>query len=275
MQISGKVFAVTGGGNGIGREVVLGLVAKGARVAALDLNEEGLAETVALAGANGDRISTHVVNVTDRKAVEKLPAAIIKQHGQIDGLLNIAGIIQKFVPVMQLDWDQIDRVINVNLYGVLNTCKAFLPELVKRPEAALVNVASMGAFAPVPGQGVYGATKAAVAQLSRALHSELMETGVQVTGVFPGAIGTNISVNSGLMTAEQAKEMAAKAGDRARKTTAPAEAGRQIIEAVEKGSYEIFIGSDSKAMSRLSRLNQKNAAGLIYKNMKDLLAQMN
>lgn len=275
MQISGKVFAVTGGGNGIGREVVLGLVAKGARVAALDLNEEGLAETVALAGSNGDRISTHVVNVTDRKAVEKLPAAIIKQHGQIDGLLNIAGIIQKFVPVMQLDWDQIDRVINVNLYGVLNTCKAFLPELVKRPEAALVNVASMGAYAPVPGQGVYGATKAAVAQLSRALHSELMETGVQVTGVFPGAIGTNISINSGIMTEEQAKQMAASAGDQARKTTAPAEAGRQIIEAVEKGSYEIFIGGDAKAMSRLSRLNQKNAAGLIYKNMKDLLAQMN
>jgi NAD(P)-dependent dehydrogenase (short-subunit alcohol dehydrogenase family) len=275
MQISGKVFAVTGGGNGIGREVVLGLVAKGARVAALDLNEEGLAETVALAGSNGDRISTHVVNVTDRKAVEKLPAAVIKQHGQIDGLLNIAGIIQKFVPVMQLDWDQIDRVINVNLYGVLNTCKAFLPELVKRPEAALVNVASMGAYAPVPGQGVYGATKAAVAQLSRALHSELMETGVQVTGVFPGAIGTNISINSGIMTEEQAKQMAASAGDQARKTTAPAEAGRQIIEAVEKGSYEIFIGGDAKAMSRLSRLNQKNAAGLIYKNMKDLLAQMN
>ncbi|GAA1730191.1 SDR family NAD(P)-dependent oxidoreductase [Microcella frigidaquae] len=275
MQISGKVFAVTGGGNGIGREVVLGLVAKGARVAALDLNEEGLAETVKLAGANGDRISTHVVNVTDRKAVEKLPAAIIKQHGQVDGLLNIAGIIQKFVPVMHLDWDQIERVIDVNLYGVLNTCKAFLPELVKRPEAALVNVASMGAYAPVPGQGVYGATKAAVAQLSRALHSELMETGVQVTGVFPGAIGTNISINSGIMTEEQAKQMAANAGDQARKTTAPAEAGRQIIEAIEKGSYEIFIGGDAKAMSRLSRLNPKNAAGLIYKNMKDLLASMN
>lgn len=275
MQISGKVFAVTGGGNGIGREVALGLVAKGARVAALDLSEEGLAETVRLAGANGDRISTHVVNITDRKAVAKLPAAIIKQHGQVDGLLNIAGIIQKFVPVMQLDWDQIERVIDVNLYGVLNTCKAFLPELVKRPEAALVNVASMGAYAPVPGQSVYGATKAAVAQLSRALHSELMETGVQVTGVFPGAIGTNISVNSGLMTAEQAKERAAQAGDRAQKTTAPAEAGRQIIEAVEKGSYEIFIGGDAKAMSRLSRLNPKNAASIIYKNMKDLLSQMN
>lgn len=275
MQISGKVFAVTGGGNGIGREVVLGLVAKGARVAALDLNEEGLAETVALAGANGDRISTHVVNVTDRKAVEKLPAAIIKEHGQIDGLLNIAGIIQKFVPVMQLDWDQIERVIDVNLYGVLNTCKAFLPELVKRPEAALVNVSSMGAYAPVPGQGVYGATKAAVAQLSRALHSELTETGVRVTGVFPGSIGTNITINSGVATAEQVKAMGEAAGAAAQKTTAPAEAGRQIIEAVEKGSYEIFIGGDARFMSRLARLNQKNAAGLIYKNMKGLLASMN
>lgn len=273
MQISDKVFAVTGGGNGIGREVVLGLVAKGARVAALDLSEEGLAETVRLAGANGDRISTHVVNITDRKAVEKLPAAIIKQHGQIDGLLNIAGIIQKFVPVMQLEWDQIERVINVNLYGTLNTIKAFLPELVARPEAALVNVASMGAYAPVPGQSVYGATKAAVAQLSRALHSELMETGVTVTGVFPGGIGTNIAQNSGIMTAAEMEAMASKAGEgKPRKTTAPAEAGRQIIEAIEKGSYEIFIGSDARIMSRLSRLNPKNAAGLIYKQMKDLLS---
>lgn len=272
MQISGKVFAVTGGGNGIGREVVLGLVGKGARVAALDLSEEGLAETVRLAGDHGDRISTHVVNITDRAAVEKLPAAIIAQHGQIDGLLNIAGIIQKFVKLDALEWDQIDRVIDVNLYGTLNTIKSFLPELMARPEAAIVNVSSMGAYAPVPGQSLYGATKAAVAQLSRGLHSELMGTRIAVTGVFPGAIGTNIAQNSGIMTAAEMEAMAAKAGDgAARKTTAPAEAGRQIIEAVEKGSYEIFIGSDARIMSRLSRLSPKRAASLIYSQMKDLL----
>jgi len=272
MQITGKVFAVTGGGNGIGREVVLALVAKGARVAALDLSEEGLTETVRLAGDHGEHISTHVVNITDRKAVEKLPAAIIKKHGQVDGLLNIAGIIQKFVKVNELDWDQIERVIDVNLYGVLNTVKAFLPELLKRPEASIVNVASMGAYAPVPGQSVYGATKAAVAQLSRSLHSELMETGVQVTGVFPGAIGTNIAQNSGIMTAAEMEAMAAKAGaGKPRKTTTAVEAGRQIVEAIEKGRYEIFIGGDARIMSRLSRLNPKNAAGLIYKQMKDLL----
>lgn len=272
MQISGKVFAITGAGNGMGREVALQLVAKGARVAALDVSESGLAETVALAGSNGGSFSTHVVDITDRAQVDALPAAIIAAHGQVDGLLNVAGIIQRFVPVAELGFDQIERVINVNLYGTINTIKAFLPELVTRPEAALVTVSSMGAYAPVPGQSVYGATKAAVAQLSRSLHSELMSTNVAVTGVFPGAIGTNIAANSGVMTAAEMEAMAAKAGDgKPRKTTSPQEAGRQIVEAIEKGSYEIFIGQDAAFMSRLSRLSPKRAAALIYSQMKDLL----
>lgn len=271
MQINGKVFAITGAGNGIGREVALGIAKKGGHVAALDLSEAGLAETASMAEGLPGRVTTHVVNIADREAVTALPAAIIAEHRQIDGLLNIAGIIQKFVRVNELDWDQIERVINVNLYGVLNTTKVFLPHLIARPEAAIVNVASMGAYAPVPGQSVYGATKAAVAQLSRALHSELMETGVTVTGVFPGAIGTNITLNSGVMTEEDMKKMAASAGDKPRKTTPPVEAGRRIIEAIEKGSYEIFIGQDARFMSRLSRLNPKKAAGLIYSQMKGLL----
>jgi len=89
--------------------------------------------------------------------------------------------------------------------------------------------------------------------------------------VFPGAIGTNIALNSGIMTAEQMEAMSAGASDKQRKTTAPAEAGRAIIEAVEKGSYEIFIGSDARFMSRMSRVSPKRAAALIYSQMKDLL----
>ena len=271
MQIASKVFVVTGAGNGIGREVALQLVAKGATVAAVDLSESGLQETVSLAGPKGESISTHVVNITDRDAVLALPAAVIAAHGQVDGLLNIAGIIQKFVPIVDLGFDQIERVIDVNLYGTINTIKAFLPELTQRPEAAIVNVASMGAYAPVPGQSLYGATKAAVAQLSRGLHSELMATAVQVTGVFPGAIRTNIAVNSAIMTPEEMAAMTAGAGGKERKSTPAPEAGRQIVAAVEKGSYEIFIGSDARFMSRLSRLSPKRAAALIYSQMKDLL----
>jgi len=273
MKITGTVLAVTGAGNGMGREVTLQLVAKGARVAAIDISEAGLAETVALAGAHGSAISTHVVNIADRAEVDALPAAIMAAHGQVDGLLNIAGIIQKFVPVNDLAFDQIERVIAVNLYGTINTIKAFLPELLTRPEAAILNVSSMGAYAPVPGQSIYGATKAAVAQLTRGLHSELMATKVQVTGVFPGGIGTNIALNSGIATEAEMAAMAAKAGEgKPRKTTPAPEAARQIIESLEKGSYEIFIGQDARIMSRLSRLSPKRAAAIIYSQMKDLLS---
>src|SRR4051812_35227688 len=102
VQLEDKVFVVTGGGNGMGREVVLGLLHRGARVAAVDLNEAGLAETAKLAAikpatASAARLTTHALNVSDRKAVLALPAAVVKAHGQVDGLFNVAGIIQPFV----------------------------------------------------------------------------------------------------------------------------------------------------------------------------------
>ncbi|MCC6854494.1 MAG: SDR family NAD(P)-dependent oxidoreductase, partial [Microbacteriaceae bacterium] len=160
MEITGKVFVVTGGGNGMGREVVLGLIKRGARVAAVDLNEAGLAETAQLANAPEGHLTTHPLNVTDRKAVLALPAAVVKAHGQVDGLLNVAGIIQPFVKIKDLDFEVIERVMNVNFWGVVNTSKAFLPLLLERPSAALLNVSSMGGFLPVPGQAAYGASKA-------------------------------------------------------------------------------------------------------------------
>jgi NAD(P)-dependent dehydrogenase (short-subunit alcohol dehydrogenase family) len=96
MDISGKVFVVTGAGNGIGREVTLRLLAGGASVAGADLNAAGLDETARLAGAGG-RFTAHVVNITDRDAIDALPGAVIAAHGQVDGVANIAGVIQKFV----------------------------------------------------------------------------------------------------------------------------------------------------------------------------------
>ncbi len=192
VQIKDKVFVVTGGGNGMGREVALGLLKRGARVAAVDLNEAGLAETAKLANA-GKNLTTHPLNVSDRKAVLALPAAVIKAHGQVDGLFNVAGIIQPFVKIQDLDFEIIERVMNVNFWGVVNMSKAFLPELLTRPEAGLLNVSSMGGFLPVPGQAAYGASKAAVKLFTEALFAELQDTPVAVTVVFPGGVGTNIT----------------------------------------------------------------------------------
>lgn len=265
MDIAGKTFVVTGAGNGIGRQVTLRLLLQGAQVAGVDLNEAGLAETARLAVAS-ERFSSHVLNITDRAAVAALPEAVAAAHGAVDGLVNVAGVIQKFVRVTDLDFAEIEKVMNVNFWGTMNTVKAFLRVLTARPAASLVNVASMGSYAPVPGQAVYGASKAAVKVLTEALYAELRNTGVAVTVIFPGAIGTDIAANSGVGLAGGA---AAEAP--AYKTTSPEEAARVIVRAIEKGSYRATIGSDAAAMDRLSRLSPRTATTLIAKQMGDLL----
>lgn len=267
MQITDKVFVVTGGGNGMGREVALQLLARGARVAAADLNEAGLAETAALAKA-GDRLTTHALNVADREAVLALPAAVIAGHGQVDGLVNVAGIIQPFVKIEELGFDVIERVMNVNFWGVVNMSKAFLPHLLARPESSLLNVSSMGGFLPVPGQAAYGASKAAVKLFTEALFAETQGTSLAVTVIFPGGVGTNISGNSGV---DLSKMAAAAEGGKERKTTTPQDAGRQIIEAMEKGAYRATIGGDARFMDRLARLAPRRATLLIAQQMKALL----
>ena len=94
MKVNDKNIVVTGGGSGIGRALVHKLVGKGARVAAVDMNGETLKETYDLAIGNNGKISLHVVNVSDRSAVDSLPAKIIEAHNAVDGLINNAGIIQ-------------------------------------------------------------------------------------------------------------------------------------------------------------------------------------
>ncbi len=267
MLVKDKVIVVTGGGNGIGRELVLALLSKGARVAAVDLNEQALNETVKIAGEMAGRLSTHVVNITDLKTVEALPEKVIAAHGAVDGLINNAGIIQPFVFLKDLTYAQIERTMNVNFNGMLYMTKTFLPTLLTRPEAHIVNVSSMGGFLPVPGQTLYGASKAAVKLLTEGLHSELMDTHVHVSVVFPGAIQTNITVNSGVATPEQQKSM----DTGSIKMTLPSVAAQTILEGMEKNKYRILIGSDAKFMDFLTRLAPERAANLIYSQMKSLL----
>lgn len=265
MRVTNKVFVVTGAGNGIGRETTLRLLDSGASVAGVDLNSAGLTETAHLADA-GSRFSTHAVNITDRAAVAALPAAVESSHGAVDGIVNIAGVIQQFVKVVDLPFSEIDKVMSVNFGGVMNMCKAFLPTLIARPEATILNVASMGAYAPVPGQAVYGASKAAVKLVTEALYAEMLGTSVHVSVVFPGAIGTDIAANSGVAIAGAADTEAP-----AYKTTSPVEAARVIVSAIEKNHFRATIGADASAMDRLARLSPRFATTLIAKRMGGLL----
>ena len=164
--------------------------------------------------------------------------------GAVDGIINNAGIIQPFKVVNDLSNEEIDRVFNVNFFGTLNMTKIFLPTLLSRPEAHIINVSSMGGFLPVPGQSLYGAAKAAVKLFTEALSAELKETNVKVTVVFPGAIATNIMENSGLETPKSN-------GDPSMKALSADKAAAQIISAIEKNKTRVFVGRDSSFLDKL------------------------
>jgi len=265
MKIAGKVFLVTGAGSGMGREMTHQIIAKGGKVAALDRFLPALLETQQVCSGTSKTFLALEVDISDRPQVLALPEQVIKHFGQIDGIINNAGIIQPFVKVNDLTFDQIEHVMSVNFMGTVSVSKAFLPHLLERPEAHIVNISSMGGFLPVPGQSIYGASKAAVKLFTEGLYAELKETKVRVSVVFPGAIATNITANSGI-------EMPKVTGDSSAMATMPAnEAARIILNGMETNQYRILVGSDSKFMDFLCRLAPEYATNFIAKKMKALL----
>ncbi|TDL71045.1 SDR family NAD(P)-dependent oxidoreductase [Rhodococcus qingshengii] len=261
MKAFNKVIVVTGAGGGIGRELVCQLLEKGAKVAAI-LHKSGLEEIKSLTNIYGDKISTHIANLANREDVEKLPEEIIAVHGYIDGIINNAGILQQFHSVNDLDYEQIQRVMDVNFYGTLYMCKSFLPHLLNRPEAHITNVSSMGGFLPVPLQTIYTASKAAVKMLTEGLHLELRNTHVGVTVVFPGGVDTNIVQNAGIKIEG--------ADNHSYKMLSANEAAAIIIKGMENKKYRVLAGNDAKIMDFLYRLNPKKATDIIAKKIKTL-----
>lgn len=201
-----------------------------------------------------------MADISNRDDVEKLPKEIIAIHGRIDGIINNAGILHQFISVNDLDYEQIQRVMDVNFYGTLYMCKSFLPHLLNRPEAHITNVSSMGGFLPVPLQSIYTASKAAVKMLTEGLHLELRHTNVGVTIVLPGGVDTNLVRNSGI-------ELEG-VSNHSYKMLSPDRAAAIIIKGMENKKYRVLAGNDAKIMDFLYRLNPKMATDIIANKIK-------
>lgn len=262
MELKNKTLIVTGGGSGMGRNLVLALLKKEARVAAIDINEKGLEETAELAAEAKDLLSVFKLDITDKQAVETTIKQIISQTGAVDGIINNAGIIQPFKKLKDLDYSVIERVLNVNWWGTIYMTKALLPHLLTRPEAHIINISSMGGFFAFPGQTIYGASKAAVKMMTEGLIQELSNTNVRATVVFPGAVNTNIKSNSGLETTADSKEAAKQ-----NSMLSADKAAEIIITGIEKNKKRIFVGKDAKMMDILYRLSPNRAVRSIAKKM--------
>jgi short-subunit dehydrogenase len=263
MKVQNKVIVVTGGGGGIGQQLVLNLLERGASVAAVDINVNGLNATKALAGHLSSKLSLHQADISNRESVAQLATEVTSHHGCVDGVINNAGIIHPFKPVNELDHGLIERIINVNLYGVINVTKVFLPLLLERPAAHIANVSSMGGLFAFPNQSIYGASKAAVKLLTEGLFTELRGTNVGVTVIYPGAIATDITKNCGAHSEKF---------DRIQKQiyggTSPQTAARCIVDGIERNRFRVIIGVDAKILSFLYRIAPRLTILLVGKIMK-------
>lgn len=267
MKLDGKTVVLTGAGSGIGRELALLLVQGGSKVVGLDIRAQSLDETRALLDPGlRDAFIGQTLDVTDRAAVAALPASLLERVGPVDCLINCAGMIQPFVRLAQLDDATLERVFNVNWFGTLYMTRAFLPHLVARPEAQLVNVGSMSSIAPLPGQAIYGASKAAIKLLTESLYAEYMDSHLHVTLVLPGAVATNISTNSGIA-------MPTRSGstDRPREVEPADVAARTILAGIEDNAFRVLVDKMAIDADALYRRDPQLAVEAIARNFSGLL----
>lgn len=256
--VQGKVAAVTGGGSGIGRALAIELSSRGAAVSTCDVDEVGLKETASLCG--GD-VHTAVVDMTDRDAVRAYAAEVVDRFGVAHQVYNNAGIAFS-ESVLDSDWADYERVLGVNLNGVIHGTQAFLPHLIASGAGHVVNVSSLNGYFAQPNMSHYCASKFAVRGFTESLRTEMLLEGhpVKVSVVHPGGIATNISDNALALARKAGHEITAAHEARTRTYREkllrmdPQRAARIIVDGVEKGRPRIRVGSDAVFIDRLVRL---------------------
>lgn len=186
------LVAVTGAASGIGRETALAFAREGADIVVSDVDTAGLAETARLVAAEGAQAFSYTVDVADAAAVESFAEQACAEHGVPDVVVNNAGVGHAGF-FLDTPADEYDRVLDINLGGVVNGCRSFGKRLRDRGVGGhIVNVASMASYTPVNVMNAYCTSKAAVFMFSDCLRAELDSHGIGLTTICPGIIGTNI-----------------------------------------------------------------------------------
>lgn len=251
-QFDGRVAVVTGGGSGIGRATSVALAERGCSIAVVDVDQVGAEHTAQLVRELGRNASVHLADVRRPERMDELPAEVADALGPCHILVNNAGVTAAGAFTDE-SLDDLRWIVDINVWGVVNGCRAFLPMLRAADEAHIVNMSSMVGLLGLPHNASYSLTKGAVRAFSEALRGELVTSSVGVTVVFPGAINTNI-------TAHARGGQAARLAELGRSRLAPyvmrppSAVAKRIVGAIEQDRARVVVGPDAHAVSVLARL---------------------
>ena len=191
-DLAGKVAFITGGGSGVGLGQAKVFAREGMKVVIADVRQDHLDEALAWFGKNGGTVHGIKLDITDREAYKRAAEETERTFGPVQLLCNTAGV-SIFGPMQSASYDDWDWIMSVNVGGVINGVQTFVPRMVEHGQGGhIVNTASMSAFLPMPGCGVYVTSKFAVRGLSENLRMDLEPHGIGVSVLCPGAVNTNI-----------------------------------------------------------------------------------
>ena len=250
---AGKVAVVTGAGSGIGQALAIELARSGAKLAISDVDTEGLAATEERLAAIGAPVKADRLDVTEREAFAIYADAVAEHFGRVNQIYNNAGIAFAG-DVEASQFKDIERVMDVDFWGVVNGTKLFLPHLIASGDGHIINISSVFGLFSVPGQAAYNAAKFAVRGFTEALRHEMMVAGhaVKVTTVHTGGIKTAIVRN--METVEGLdKDGLAQTFDKKLASTSPQKAAQIILDGVRRNRARVLVGPDAQALDLLVR----------------------
>ena len=258
-SFDGKVAAVTGAGSGIGRALAINLAGQQCALALSDIDEVGLAETVALCEGAGVKVTSKRIDVADRNALFVWADEVVAEHGCVNLIFNNAGVALA-ATVEAMDIADFEWLMNINFWGVVHGTQAFLPHLKATRDGHIVNISSVFGLASIPSQSAYNAAKFAVRGFSDALRIELdiEKCGVSSTTVHPGGIRTNIARNARIDPS--ANDLSRRKDDDFAQSfqriarTSPERAAKEILAALQANRRRALIGVDANVIDFLSRL---------------------
>ncbi|CAM02828.1 NADP-dependent 3-hydroxy acid dehydrogenase YdfG [Saccharopolyspora erythraea NRRL 2338] len=256
-RFADRLVVITGAGSGIGRATALELAERGAEIVAADVDEKAAARTAELAALLGPGATPYQVDVSDGEAMQRFAEDVRTRLGVPDIVVNNAGIgmAGAFADTTTEDWE---RVIDVNLWGVIHGCRLFARQMTERGEGGrIVNIASAAAYLPSRTLPAYSTTKAAVLALSQCLRAELASAGIGITAVCPGLVNTGITSTTrfvGTGEEEQGRRRLAATALYRRRGFTPERAAAGIVRAIERDAAVAPITAEARAGLVLSRL---------------------